>query len=93
MIKSFKCNESEKIFNRHYSRKLPSDIQRAALRKLRMIHNSKSLTDLKTPPANHLEKMSGERKRQYSIRINDQWRVCFEWYQNNAFNVEICDYH
>ncbi len=93
MIESFKCTETEKIFNRHYSRKLPCDIQGAALRKLRMIHNSISLIDLRTPPANHLEKLSGNRKGQYSIYINDQWRICFEWHQNNAFNVEIVDYH
>jgi proteic killer suppression protein len=93
MIKSFRCNETEKMFNREYSRKLPSDIQRAAFRKLRMIHNSKSLPDLRIPPANRLEALSGKRKGQHSIRINDQWRICFEWYENNAFNVEIVDYH
>jgi proteic killer suppression protein len=93
MIKNFKCRETEKIFNREYSRKLPSDIQRAAFRKLRMIHNSKLLKDLKIPPSNHLEKLAGNRKGQYSICINDQWRICFEWNDNNAFNVEIVDYH
>ncbi len=93
MIKSFKCDETEKIFNREYPRKLPSDIQRTALRKLRMIHNSKSLADLRIPPANRLEALSGKRKGQHSIRINDQWRICFEWHENNAFNVEIVDYH
>jgi proteic killer suppression protein len=93
MIKSFKCDETEKICNREFSRKLPSDIQRAAFRKLRMIHNSKSLTDLRIPPANRLEALSGKRKGQYSIRINDQWRICFVWHENNAFNVEIVDYH
>ncbi len=93
MIKSFKCNEAEKIFNREFSRKLPSNIQRVAFRKLRMIHNSKSLTDLKMPPANRLKALLGKRKGQHSIRINDQWRICFEWHENNAFNVEIADYH
>jgi proteic killer suppression protein len=93
MIKSFKCDETQKIFNREYSRKLPSDIQRVAFRKLRMIHNSKSLKDLKMPPANRLEALSGKRKGRHSIRINDQWRICFEWNENSAFKVEIIDYH
>lgn len=93
MIKSFKCDEAEKIFNREFSRRMPCDIQRVAFRKLRMIHNGKSLTDLKIPPANRLEALSGKRKGQHSIRINDQWRICFEWHENNAFNVEIVDYH
>jgi proteic killer suppression protein len=93
MIKNFKCKETEKIFNRESSRKLPSDIQRVALRKLRMIHNSKDLKDLRIPPANRLEALSGQRRGQYSIRINDQWRICFEWNDNNAFKVEIVDYH
>jgi proteic killer suppression protein len=93
MIKGFKCGETEKIFNREYSQKLPSDFQRVAFRKLRMIHNSKSLADLRIPPANRLEALSGKRRGQHSIRINDQWRICFEWHENNAFNVEIVDYH
>jgi len=93
MIKTFKCKETEKIFNRNYSKKLPHDIQRAAFRKLRMIDRSKTLTDLKIPPANRLEMLSGRRKGQYSIRINDQWRICFKWIDNNALEVEITDYH
>ena len=93
MIKTFKCKETEKIFGREYSRKLPRDIQKVAFRKLRMIDRSKTLSDLKIPPANRLEKLSGKRKGQYSIRINDQWRVCFKWVDNNAFGVEITDYH
>jgi proteic killer suppression protein len=93
MIKTFKCEETEKIFQREYSRKLPGDIQRAAFRKLRMINRSMTLNDLKIPPANRLEKLSGKRKGQYSIRINDQWRVCFKWVDNNAYGVEITDYH
>jgi len=93
MIKSFRCKETEKIFHREYSRKLPENIQKAALRKLRMIHQSQTREDLKVPPANRLEKLSGNRKGQYSIRINDQWRICFEWHENNALNVEIADYH
>ena len=93
MIKTFKCKETEKIFCREYSKKLPRNIQKVAFRKLRMIDRSKTLIDLKVPPANRLEKLSGQRKGQYSIRINDQWRVCFKWIDNNALDVEITDYH
>jgi proteic killer suppression protein len=93
MIKTFKCKETEKIFCREYSKKLPHNIQKVAFRKLRMINRSKTLIDLKVPPANRLEKLSGQRKGQYSIRINDQWRVCFKWIDNNALEVEITDYH
>jgi len=93
MIKTFKCKETQKIFRRQYSRKLPSDIQKAAFRKLRMINRSYTLSDLKVPPANRLEMLAGRRKGQYSIRINDQWRICFRWIDNNAFDIEITDYH
>ena len=93
MIKTFKCKETEKIFCREYSKKLPHNIQKVAFRKLRMINRSKTLIDLKVPPANRLEKLIGQRKGQYSIRINDQWRVCFKWIDNNALEVEITDYH
>jgi len=93
MIKTFKCKETGKIFQREYSRKLPRDIQRVVFRKLRMIDRSKTLSDLKVPPANKLKKLSGARKGQYSIRINDQWRICFRWIDNNALEVEITDYH
>jgi proteic killer suppression protein len=93
MIKTFKCKETEKIFCREYSKKLPRNIQKVAFRKLRIIDRSKTLIDLKVPPANRLEKLSGQRKGQYSIRINDQWRVYFKWIDNNALEVEITDYH
>jgi proteic killer suppression protein len=93
MIKSFKDVETEKIFGREFSRKLPSDIQSVALRKLRMLNNAVNLHDLRVPPANRLEKLSGDREGQYSIRINDQWRICFTWREGNAHNVEITDYH
>ena len=93
MIKTFKDAETQKIYQRERSRKLPSDIQQVALRKLRMINNAININDLRVPPANHLEKLSGDRERQYSIRINDQWRICFEWKSGDAFNVEITDYH
>lgn len=93
MIKTFKDTETEKIYHRERSRKLPSDIQQVALRKLRMINNAINLNDLRVPPANRLEKLSGDRAGQHSIRINDQWRICFEWRGSDAFNVEIADYH
>jgi len=93
MIKSFKCKETEKIFNRNYSKKFPNDIQRIALRKLRMINHSQNLQDLKVPPGNRLEELKGKRKGQYSIRINNQWRICFKWHDNNAIEVKIVDYH
>jgi len=93
VIKTFKDDETQKIYQRQRSRKLPPEIQQVALRKLRMINNSVSLLDLRIPPANRLEKLSGDREGQHSIRINDQWRICFEWRETNAFNVEITDYH
>lgn len=93
MIKTFKDDETHKIYQRERSRKLPFDIQQVALRKLRMLNNAININDLRVPPANHLEKLSGNRAGQYSIRINDQWRICFEWKNGDAFNVEITDYH
>jgi toxin HigB-1 len=93
VIKTFKDAEAEKIYHRERSRKLPSDIQQVALRKLRMINNAINLNDLRIPPANRLEKLAGDREGQYSIRINDQWRICFEWRSSDAFNIEIADYH
>jgi proteic killer suppression protein len=93
MIKTFKCKETEKIFHREYSKKLPRDIQTIAFRKLRMIDRSQTLRDLKVPPANRPEKLSGRRKGQYSIGINYQWRICFRWKDENAIDVEIVDYH
>ena len=93
MIKSFKDNEAEKIFQRQFSRKLPHDIQRTALRKLRMLNRAMNLNDLRVPPNNRLEKLKGDRQEQYSIRINDQWRICFIWDDSDAYEVEITDYH
>ena len=93
MIKNFKDGETQKIYQRQRSRKLPADIQQVALRKLRMINNSISINDLRAPPANRLEKLSGDRAGQWSIRINDQWRVCFRWEGSDALDVEITDYH
>jgi len=93
MIKTFKDEETEKVFHRRFSRKLPPDIQQVALRKLRMLNNAYAMADLRVPPANRLEKVKGMREGQYSVRINDQWRICFEWRSNAAYNVEITDYH
>lgn len=93
MIKTFNCKETEKIFNRNFSKKFPENIQRVALRKLRMISRAEILNDLKVPPANRLEALRGTRKEQYSIRINVQWRVCFKWKEGEVHNVEIVDYH
>jgi len=93
MIKIFKCKETEKIFQGQFSKKLPHDIQRLAERKLIMIHRAGNLSDLRVPPANRLEKLSGNRERQHSIRINDQWRICFEWREEGVYGVEIVDYH
>ncbi len=93
MIKSFAEKETEKVFNREFSKKLPPDIQRAARRKLEVLNAAETLQDLQTPPSNHLEKLSGSRKGQHSIRINDQWRICFVWKETDAHNVEIADYH
>ena len=93
MIKSFRDDETARIFRLERSRKLPSDIQQVALRKLRMLNNAVTLNDLRIPPANRLEKLSGDRAGQHSIRINEQWRVCFEWREGDAYNVEIVDYH
>ncbi|MDA1107612.1 MAG: type II toxin-antitoxin system RelE/ParE family toxin [Proteobacteria bacterium] len=93
MIKSFKDPETEKVFNHCFSRKLPTDIQRPALRKLEMLDAAEALHDLRIPPANRLEALSRNRKGQHSIRINDQWRVCFVWKAGDAYDVEITDYH
>jgi len=93
MIRSFKCKEKEKVWNQIYSKKFPVNIQKIALRKLFMIQRAKELNDLRVPPANRLEKLKGDRKDQYSIRINDQFRICFIWDNFDAFDVEIVDYH
>jgi proteic killer suppression protein len=93
MIGSFKDKETERIFKREFSKKLPHDIQRRAAMQLISIHVSKDVNDLRTPPANRLELLKGDREGQYSIRINDQWRICFRWVDGCAFDVEIVDYH
>lgn len=93
MIRSIADKETEKVYNQVFSKKLPHDIQRIALRKLIMLDNAKTLEDLKVPPANRLEKLHGDREGQYSIRINDQFRICFDFASGDASNVEITDYH
>lgn len=93
MIKSFKDRETAKVHRRQYSVRLPTDIQRSALRKLRMLHNARRLEDLQSPPGNRLEMLKGDRAGRHSIRINDQWRICFLWRENDAYEVEITDYH
>ncbi|MCL2220682.1 MAG: type II toxin-antitoxin system RelE/ParE family toxin [Chitinispirillia bacterium] len=93
MILSFKDKETKKVFDVEYSKKFPSEIQLRAQKKLRWLDVANSLNDLIRPPSNRLEKLSGGREGQYSIRINDQYRICFEWNGNNAENVELTDYH
>lgn len=93
MIRSFRDREAQKILNRVRTARLPADLQRVALRKLRMLHRAQTLADLRVPPANRLERLRGDRAGQYSIRINDQWRVCFRWEAGEVYDVEIVDYH
>ena len=93
MILSFGSKETEKVWNGERVRKWPIEIQTAGRRKLRMLNNSQNISDLRIPPSNRLEKLSGNLKDFYSIRINDQWRIIFLWKDGNANNVEIVDYH
>lgn len=93
MIKSFGDKETEKIWNGIQSKKLPADIQNVARRKLRMINNAQNINDLRVPPANRLEKLSGNHEGYYSIRINKKWRIIFIWKDDNAYEVQIVDYH
>ena len=93
MIMSFANKETEKVFNQEFSKKLPEYIQKVALRKLIMINNAKDLNDVRVPPANRLEKLTGNREGQHSIRINNQFRICFRFSNGDFFEVEITDYH
>ncbi|CAN5481499.1 type II toxin-antitoxin system RelE/ParE family toxin [soil metagenome] len=93
MIISFGSKDTESVWNGDTIRRLPFEIQKAGRRKLRMLNNSVNLTDLRIPPSNKLEKLSGNYKDYYSIRINDQWRIIFQWSDNNASKVRIIDYH
>lgn len=92
MIKSFREEETRKVFSRQRSSRLPPNIQQVALRKLRMLNNAHSMDDLRVPPGNRLERLSGARSGQHGIRINDRWRVCFEWREGDADGVEFVDY-
>jgi len=93
MIKSFREKETEKLFNRHFSKKFQSDFQHQARRKLVLLDAATELNALRIPPGNRLEALKGDRKGQHSIRINDQWRICFMWKAGDAYDVEITDYH
>ena len=93
MIKTFKCKETEKLFNRKFIKKLSVDLQKVVLRKLNVLDAVTVLDTLKIPPGNRLEALKGDRKGQHSIRINNQWRICFVWHEGNTFDVEITDYH
>lgn len=93
MIKSFADRETESIWSGRRSRRLPAEIQTSALRKLRLINAANSLNDLRIPPGNRLEILKGNRSVQHSIRINDQWRICFTWREGEVHDVEITDYH
>ena len=93
MIRSFRDSDTEKIFKRQFVRKFPRDIQQRAFMKLNAIDAAVSLEDLRLPPSNRLEALKGDRKGQHSIRVNDQWRICFVWHAGDAEQVEIADYH
>ena len=93
MVKSFCGKDAEKLFNRQSVAKFPPEIRRTALKKLLLLDAADRIEDLKVPPGNRLEKLSGNRQGQHSIRINDQWRICFRWHQGDAYDVEITDYH
>ena len=93
MIRSFRDKDTEKVANGEYSRRFPTDIQRRAKMRIDRINAAVVLEDLRVPPSHHLERLKGERKGLYSIRINDQWRVCFRWKDGDAYDVEIVDYH
>ncbi len=93
MIKTFRSKETERLFTRLPSKHFPANLNRAAWKKLAVLDAAEQIEDLRIPPGNHLEKLSGDRQGEYSIRINDQWRICFHWRQGNAYDVEIADYH
>ena len=92
-IENFRNRDTEAVFRRYFVRSISNNLQRSAHRKLVILHNAIDLNDLRTPPGNRLELLSGDRNGQYSIRINDQWRICFVWSEGNAYQVEIVDYH
>jgi proteic killer suppression protein len=93
MIRTFACKETKKLFNGRFSARLPQDVQRISQRKLKQLNAASTLDFLRSPPGNRLEQLSGDRAGQWSIRINDQWRICFRWEDGNVFDAEITDYH
>lgn len=93
MIESFRCKRTAAVFAGHLPKGFPADMANVARRKLRMLNQARRLDDLRAPPSNHLEALKGARAGQHSIRVNDQWRVCFVWHDGNAHDVEIVDYH
>ena len=93
MIKSFRCKETKRVFSRRFSKKLPVSIQEGSRQKLVILDSATTLNDLRIPPGNRLEELKDNRQGQYSIRINRQWRICFEWKNGDSYNVEIVDYH
>lgn len=93
VIRSFRSRDTERIFHRQVSSKYPQELRRSALRKLLILDAAERIDDLRVPPGNHLEKLTGNRRGQHSIRINDQWRICFRWHQGDAYEVEITYYH
>jgi toxin HigB-1 len=93
VIKSFRDRDTERLFDRHPVRRFGPEVQKVALRKLRMLDAAESLEDLRVPPGNRLERLRGDRAGQHSVRINEQWRICFRWRDGDAYDVEIVDYH
>ena len=93
MIKSFRDRDAERLFDRRPTRRFGPGVQKVAFRKLRMLDAAVKLDDLRVPPGNRLERLRGDRSGQHSIRINDQWRICFRWHGGDAWDVEIVDYH
>ena len=93
MIRSFRDRETEKVFERERSRRLPPDVQRRAHRKLLLLDAAEALDDLRVPPGNRLERLTGNRAGQYSIRVNNQWRICSRWERGDAYDVEVADHH
>jgi toxin HigB-1 len=93
VIKTFRDAETERLWIEEHSRRIPASLKRAALKKLQMLNAAGALGDLALPPGNRLERLKGDREGQHSIRINDQYRVCFVWHKGNAYSVEITDYH
>lgn len=93
MIKTFRDKDTERLFSRQFSKRFPPNLHRAAWNKLAILDAAERLDDLRVPPGNRLEKLSGDREGQYSIRINEQWRICFRWRDGDAYDVEVTDYH